>query len=202
MDVLDMHIKSQLRIDVSFRQMNIEFIIYGVGAAIYNFVYYLFDVGEMGLESIIYYGCCTISAIYFYVYGIYTVYWARLFINRAEYIIDTLKTAASQKYISKQSLTIIMQLIKLLFDVRECIQDAFGSTLCIILVANSIFIAVPLFALIDHFERNSGSTYFYSTYSLWTLALCVKFIYIIVFFSRIGDVVSYSTCTLHTAGRM
>lgn len=200
MAVLDIHVKSQLRIDVSFCRMNIEFIIFGIGSFLYNFVYYAVDATEMDLNSVIYYGCCTMSAIYFFVYGVYTVYWARVFTNRAEYIIDALKTATSQKYISKQSLTIVMQLIKLLFDVRECIQDAFGSTLCIILVSNAIFIGVPLFALIDNYERDSGSTGFYANYSMWTLALSSEFIFITVFFSQIGDVVSYSN--LHIEMRM
>lgn len=190
MAALDIRLNAVLSVDLSFRQLNIEFIVYSVTSTVYFFSNYVKEgiYHEDNLQSFIYYFCVTIASNFFYIYALYTVYWARVFVNRAEHIINAFKTEISQPNISKQSLTVVMELIKLLFDVHESIQNAFGSTLCIIVVVNSFLIAVSTYGLIDNFQRQS--LYFWINYSLWCFAIWIEFIYIIVFFDKIGDVVS------------
>lgn len=192
MAALDARVRSQLMVDLSFRQLNTEFVACGIAFIIYDYGFYIFDAfyHARELASLIYQLCVTIGANFFHIYALYTVYWARAFANRAEHIIDALKVAISQRYISKNSLTIIMELIKLLFDVRESIQSAFGPTLCMIVMGNSFLIAISMFLLFHYFERSGESIEFWTRYSLWTLFLWLELFYIVVHFSRIGDVVS------------
>lgn len=189
---LDRRLQFELNVVPSFQQLNVEFIIYSVIITIYHFGNYLSEGihNDDNLQSFIYYFCITVAANFFYIYALYTVYWARVFINRSEHIIEMFKVELSQIEISKQTLTTIMELIKLLFDVRESIQNAFGSTLCIIVVVNSFLIAISMYGLIDNFQRDDASIYFWVNYLLWCLTIWLEFIYIIVFFSKIGDVVS------------
>lgn len=189
---LDRHIRLHLQIKLSFRQLNIEFIAMSVAITIYQFTDYLNEGihNEDDSYSMIYYFCITVAANFFYIYALYMVYWARVFLNRADYIVDALRVAISQKYMSQDALSIIMESIKLLFDVRGALQNAFGSTLCIIVMANSFLIAVSTYGLIDNLQREDHSFYLWFKYLLWCLIFWVEFVYIVVFFHKIGDVVS------------
>lgn len=166
MAALDSRLKSQLQVDLSLRQLNIEFIIYSGLTTIYHYTYYVSEGIIHGdeLVSLIYYFCCTSAAVFYYIYALYTVYWARAFVTRAEHILDALRAVTSQTYISKPALAVVMELIKLLFGVRESIQDAFGSTLCIVFMMNSFLIAVSMFGVIDDFERHREINYFCVSY--------------------------------------
>lgn len=96
-------------------------------------------------------------------------------------------------------MTAIMELLKLLFDVRESIQDAFGSMLFIIIFLDSIQIAVSLYAFIHNVARYNIFNENYKVhvtiitmlYLMWCLLYSMKLVYVIVFFSKIGEVVSY-----------
>lgn len=195
---LDSRLEPELKVDLSYRRLNIEFFIYCAIIITYHFGNYVSEGirNEDNLQSFIYYFCITIAVIFFYIYALYTVYWARVFVNRAEHIMDAFKVTTSQNHIWKQTLTIIMEMIKLLFDARESIQNAFGSTLCIIVVVNSFQVAVSMYGLIDNFQRHDGSIYFWFNYLWWSMTIWLEFTYIIVIFSKIGDVVS-TVYTLH-----
>lgn len=195
MTVLDIRLESQLKVDLSFRRLNIEFSVLSYGSSLYLLVYYVYKsiYKKLNLQSLVYSFCVSFAANFFYIYAFYTVYWARIFINRAGHIMDAFMVAISQKHISNRTLTIIMELITLLFDVRESIQNAFGSMLCIIILVNTILIAEGMFGLIHNFERNKDCIFFWLEYLWWSLTLWSEFIYVIVFFSRIGDVVSSTT---------
>lgn len=190
---MDSRLTSQLQVDLSFRQLNLEFVAYSVIMIIYHFGDYVSEGihNEDNLQSLIYYFCVTIASNFFYIYALYTVYWARIFVNRAEHIMDAFRVTISQHHISKKTLTVVMELIKLLFDVRESIQNAFGSTLCIIIVVNSFLIAVSAYGLIDNFQRHDDNpNYFWVNYLLWCFTIWLQFIYVVVFFNKIGEVVS------------
>lgn len=192
MATLDSRLEPELKIDLSFRRFNIEFIIYSVTITIYHLVEYVRQGidNDDNMQSMIYYFCITIATIFFYIYALYTVYWARVFLNRSEHIMNAFRVTISQENISKRALTIIMELIKLLFDVRESMQNAFGSTLCIIIVVNTFQIAVSTYGLLDNFLRHDGTVCFWLNYLWWSLTIWLEFTCVIVFFSRIGDVVS------------
>lgn len=192
MAALDARVKSQLKVDLSFRKLNVDFLACAIAFTIYDYGFYVFDAiyNAREMATLIYHICVTIGANFFHIYALYTVYWARAFVHRAEHIIDALKVAISQRYISKNSLTIIMELIKLLFDLRESIQNAFGPMLCMIVMGNSFLIAISMFLLFHYFERSGESVEFWTRYSLWALFLWLELFYIVVHFSRIGDVVS------------
>lgn len=190
---LDIRLDSELRVNLSYFQLNVEFALYCAISTIYHFGDYVSEGihNEDNLQSLIYYFGVTIAANFFYIYALYTVYWARVFVNRADLIMDAFKVTLSQRHVSKRTLAIIMELIKLLFDVRESIQNAFGSTLCIILVMNTFLVAVSTYGLIDNFDRyDQNYFYFWANYLLWCLTIWIQFIYIVVCFNKIGDVVS------------
>lgn len=191
MAALDTRIKSHLKVDLSFRRLNIEFVAYSIAFTIYIFGDYSYDVlyaSSNSTHSKIYYFCCCIGTNFFYIYALYAVFWARVFLNRSQHIIEALKVATSQRYISKDALTIIMQLIKLLFDVRESIQSAFGSMLCVVIGQNSILIAISMFLTYNDFDVIF--TYNGVNTPLWALGLWLEIIYIVVYFDESGDVVS------------
>lgn len=189
---LDARLESQLKINLSFRRLNIEFIVVSACTTFYMFTYYLVEsiCNKSNASSLIYNFSITLAADFFCIFSFYTVYWARVFVNRSKHIMDTLKVTISQRHISKQTLTIVMELIKLLFDVRESIQNAFGSMLGIIIIVNSFLIAHGMFGLIHNFERNIKHVYFWLDYLGWSSILWSQLIYVIVCFSKIGDVVS------------
>lgn len=191
---LDRRLGPELKVDLSYRQLNIEFIIYSCTITIYHFGFYVIEgiFNEDNLQSMIYYFCNTVAINFFYIYALYTVYWARIFDNRSKHIMSAFRLALSQKYISKQTLTVIMELIKLLFDVRESIQNAFGSTLCIIIMVNSFQIAVSTYGLLDYFGSTEATISFWMNFLWCAVTLWLELMYIIVFYNRIGDVVSKS----------
>lgn len=194
MAALDIKIKSHLRIEPSFRRLNIEFILFCVLVTVYNYgafvfhVYSKFDLNHVTQQ--IYYFCSTLSEIYFYSYGFYTVYWARAYTYRSGYIIDALKAAMSQRSISKPSLSIILELIKLLFDVRESIQDAFGSILFMIVSVITFESAESSFGVVHIYERHPDRIYLWLDYIVWFLFLWSQLTFIFASFNKIGDVVS------------
>lgn len=192
--VLDIRLESQLKVDLSFRRLNIDFTVLCGGSSLYLLVYYACEsiYNKPNMQSLVYNFCVSFAANFFYIYAFYTVYWARVFINRAGHIMDAFLVAISQQHISKRTLTIIMELITLLFDVRESIQNAFGSVLCIKILVNTFLIAQGMFGFIHNFERNKDYIFFWLEYLWWSLTLWSEFIYVIVFFSKIGDVVSTS----------
>lgn len=103
MTVLDLKIKTQLGIEPSFCQLNLEFISCCAVIAVYNYGDYVYH-GIFDFEHIasqMYKICCRHSVVYVSLYGFYTVYWARAYINRSEYIIDALRGVVAQELISK-----------------------------------------------------------------------------------------------------
>lgn len=190
---LDIKLKSHLRIEPSFRRLNIEFItgwilitayFYG---GLFCFLYNRFDLNYITRH--IYYSCSLFSGVYFYFYGLYTVYWARTYNNRSEYIFNALKTMTSQKFISESSLSIILELINLLFHVRESIQNAFGPILFMIVLVMTFESAESSFGVIHIYERHPESNFLYD-YLSWFLILCTEFVLIFVCFNKMGNVVS------------
>lgn len=198
LNALDVRLESNLKVKFTFCRLNVEFIIYSVAIAVYYLGSYFLEGirNEDNLVSWIYYFCCTAAATFYFVYAFYMVYWARVFLNRSDYILHALETVTSQTSISKSDLTGVMELVKLLFDMRESVQDAFGSMLCIIVMENSFLIAVSMFSLIEAFQQNLEEDGFWTDRLLWALTLWFEFIYIVVCFSRIGGVVS-TTCWIH-----
>lgn len=192
MAILDSRVRSHLRVDLSFCRLNIEFVVYSAAFIIYNTSDCFYEIVRFpeSPSSIIYYFCCLIASNFFYIYALYAVFWARVFLNRSRHIVMALKVAVSQRYISKEALTIIMELIKLLFDVRESIQYSFGGILCTIIVSNSFLIAVSMFLICNDYERAGVSFDFCFNYPLWALALWLQIIYVVVFFGDIGEIVS------------
>lgn len=194
MTALDLKLKSHLRVEPSFRRCNIEFIFCCAIIAIYNYGDY-FHYGKLTLDEIAtfsYYFCYIHSSVYFYFYGFYIVYWTRAYIQRSEYIIDALKVMISQKFISKSSLSIVLELIRLLFDVRESIQDAFGSMLFAVICVLSYELAEAIFGVIHMCERESDLNSVWFDYLIWATTLWFEFTCIFVFLTRTGDVVSKS----------
>lgn len=197
MSALDIKIKSHLRVEPSFRRLNIEFVTCCVLTAAYfygdfsYFVYIRFNQEHFVWRIHVF--CGTFSAVYFYLYGFYTTYWARVYINRSKCIIDALETATSQKFISKPSLSIILELINLLFDVRESIQDAFGPILFMIIFAITIGSAESSSTMIHVLERQPERKYYYLDYGFWFLVLWSELTFIFVSFNKIGNVVSECT---------
>lgn len=191
---LDVKLKSHLRIEPSFSRLNFEFCICCVLVAIYNYgnhIYYThrkFDLNH-AVEQI-YYSCSILSEIYFYCYGFFTIYWARMYINRSEYIIDALKTMTSQKCISKRSLSLILELINLLFEVRESIQNAFGTILFLVILVMTLESAESSFGVLHSYERKPHRTYMWLDYLFWFLVLWSELTFIFMFFEKIGEVVS------------
>lgn len=192
MALLDVRLASILKVEPKFLRLNIEFIIYSVASSLYNYGYFVAEGirNEDSWESLAYYFCSSYSANFYYIYAMYIVYWARVFLNRSEHVIDALQVVTSQKYISKIALTTIMELIKLLFDVRDTIQNAFGSMLCIIIIENSFLIAFSMYTIIELFMQNEESLYMWTYQLLWVLYLWLELVYIAAFFSKIGDLVS------------
>lgn len=192
MAMLDARLKLQLNVNLSFRRLNIEFIIYSSGTTLYFLVYFLIDsiCCEHDSISLIYDLCVIVATDFFYIYAWYCVYWARVFNNRSNYIIDVLRTTVSLKHISKRSLTAVMELIKLLFDARESIQNAFGAMLFMVIIANTFLIAEGMFGVIHNVGRHQENVYFWLDYLWWSLMLLAEFVYIIVCFSKIGVVAS------------
>lgn len=189
---LDYQLTSQLRVYPSFHRINIHFIVCCVVIAIYHYsdylLYRIFDVQH--IPSVVYYFCCMSATVYFHFYGIYTVYWARAYLDRSEHITTALRDATSQRFISKKALTAIMESIKLLFDVRESIQDAFGSMLCIIVMVNSFHTAQSMFAFIHKYEREAEHFYLWFDYLIWSVTLWSELAYVTIYFTKIGDNVS------------
>lgn len=197
MNALDIMLTSVLRVEPSFCRLNIEFILCCIVIAIYyygDYFFYLFAYAKLTeLSHIIYqiyYGGVIYAETFFYVYGFYATYWARAYLQRSEYIIEALKTALSQKFISKPSLSIILEMIKLLFDVRESIQDAFGSILFMIILVMTFEAAESSFATIHVCEREPENIATWLDYLVWFLLLWSELVYIFVSFNRIGEVVS------------
>lgn len=192
MTILDIRLAAELKVDLSFCRLNIEFLVLSVGSSLYLLVYYAIDsiYNEDDLQTLVYNCCVSFASNFFYIYAFYTVYWARVFVNRAGHIIDAFKVAISQKHISKRTLNIITELIKLLFDVHESIQNAFGSMLCIIILVNTILIAEGMFGFIHNFQRNKEYIFFWLEYLWWSLTLWAEFIYVIGCFCKIGNIVS------------
>lgn len=192
MTALDLKLKSHLGVEPSFRRCNIEFIICCAIIAIYNYGDY-FHYGNLNLDEIAtfsYYFCYVHSSVYFYFYGFYIVYWTRAYIQRSEYIIDALRVMTSQKFISKSSLSIVLELIKLLFDVRESIEDAFGSMLFAIIFVLTYELSEVIFGVIHMYERESELSSVWFDYMIWGVTLLAEFTCIFVFLTRTGDVVS------------
>lgn len=198
---LDIRLESYLKVKFTFSRLNVEFITYSIAIFVYYLGSYFLEGirNEDNLVSWIYYFCCPIAATFYFVYALYMVYWARVFLNRSDHILNALETITSQTNVSKSGLTVVMELVKLLFDMRESVQDAFGSMLCIIVVENSFLIAISMFSLIEAFQQNLEGDFFWAERLLWALALWLEFIYIVVCFSGIGDVVS-KICWIHIMG--
>lgn len=197
MTTLDVKLASLLRVETSFCRLNIEFILFCIVIAIFyygDFLFYLFAYAKLTeLKHIIYqiyYGGVIHAETFFYVYGFYATYWARAYIKRSEYIVDALRTAMSQKFISKPSLSIILEMIKLLFDIRESIQDAFGSILFMVILVMTFEAAESSFATIHICEREPENIATWMDYLVWFLLLCSELVYIFVSFNQIGEVVS------------
>lgn len=187
----------QLRVKPSFRQLNIEFIYCFAIIVLYHYGDYLYFYGNLDLEQMplqIYKICSRHSTVYFYLYGLFAVYWARAYIKRSEYIIDALRAVTSQKFISKSSLSIILELIKLLFDVRESIQESFGPMLFMIISLISLQSAESIFGVIHKYERDPAGYYNWLAYLMWLVTLSIEFACIFAFFTKIGGVVSKYRC--------
>lgn len=191
---LDIKLKSHLRVEPSFHRLNIEFItccvfiIASFYGSLFHFIYGRFDLHIITRH--IYYSCSLSSGVYFYLYGLYTVYWARTYTNRSEYIIDALKTMTSQKFISESSLSMILELINLLFHVRESIQNAFGPILFMIVLVMTFESAESSFGVIHIYETQPGCNHFLGDYLFWFLVLSSEFVFIFVSFNKMGNVVS------------
>lgn len=192
MAILDSHLRLQLRVNLSYRRYNIQFIISFLLITVYLTAYFACSTYyyPINIATTIYDFCVTIAAAFLYISAFYTIFWAQAFVNRAEYIIDALKMATSQRHISKRTLTVISEAINMLFNVRESIQDAFGSILFVIIFVNSFLIAEGVFGAIHNYERNRESQAFWIDYMGWSLTLWSEFTCVIVYFSRVGDVVS------------
>lgn len=188
LNTLDLKLQSELRVQPSFCPLNIEFISCCVIAAIYHYGEYVYSEKIGFAPSQIYNICCRHSSVYFTFYGFYTVYWARVYINRSEYVIDALKAMISQNFIAKTTLSIILELIKLLFDVRESIQDAFGSMLFMIILTQIYQLVKSIFSVVHKYER--AGFYDWADYLIWLASLLFVISYVIVFFTKIGNVVS------------
>lgn len=201
MKILDSRLWSHLHIEPSFRRFNIEFVALTIVVTSYfcGYFFYLAMRSRSDVLIILYCFCCLFADHFFTIYLLYMVYWARVFLNRSEYVIEALRVLFMAEYVSKNSMTAIMELLKLLFDVRESIQDAFGSMLSVIIFLNSIQIAVTLYAFIHNMARynifnenyNIYGTIITMFYLIWCLLYSMRLAYVIVFFSKIGDVVSY-----------
>lgn len=195
----DMRMQFHLGVVPSYHRLNFEFIALLVAATIYHFKYffnadiYRFD----NLGTLVFYICCTLADYFFTIYAMYTVYWARVFVSRSDHVIETLRVLSMCKYISKNSLTVVMELLKLIFDVHASIQNTFGSMLFIIIVLHSFIIAIVVFATIQQLATRVDRSIHYI---FWVLPLCLKFVSIIVFFDRIGDVVSGDKSSLDAIG--
>lgn len=189
---LDARITSNLRIELTFHKLNIEFITYSIASTVYEFGYFAVEGvrNKDNWASLTYFFCCTYAVNFHFIYALYMVYWARVFLNRSDHVIDALEAATSQKHVSKSALTIIMESVKLLFDVHETIQNTFGSMLCIIVMQNSFLIAASMYRVIEIIEQNEESVYTLANQLVWFSILWMELIYIVVFFSRIGNVVS------------
>lgn len=193
---LDIKLRSNLGVGPSFRRLNIDFIVCAVFDVVYIYggLFYLvhsdFDLEYITSHT---YYCCTVSAaVYFYLYGLYTIYWARAYVNRSEYIIDALNIATSQEFMSSSSLSIILELINLLFQVHESIENAFGSILFSIILVTTLESSQGIFSIIHIYEREREQTHLWWNYLVWSLVLWLEFVFIFISFTKIGDVVSKS----------
>lgn len=190
MATLDIKLKSHLGVEPSFRRLNIEFIMCLTVVTMFYCVDYFYFVFSLTIVNHIFFLCCITSAIYFYWYGFYIVYWARAYIHRSDYIIDALKTATSQKCISKPTLSMILELINLLFEVHESIQDAFGSILFMIILVITIGSAESSFGVVHVFERHPEQIDIFLDWVTWFIILWLELTIIFASFNRIGNVVS------------
>lgn len=197
MAALDVELKSQLGIEPSFRRLNIEFVVCCVFVVVYNFGanFYYDDFYIPKLElgftmSQIYYGCFIFAGVYFYCFGFYAGYWARVYIKRSEYVLDALKATTSRGFLPKSTLTNSLKLAKLLFGVRESIQNAFGSILFMITLVMTLDLAEASFGTVHCYERETIRNFLWLDYLFWFSMLWAEFTFIFVFFNKIGDVVS------------
>lgn len=185
---------------LSFRRLNIEFIVYAVAITAYHLKYFT-DPGiysRDNLFNVVFYFCCTIADYFFSMYAIYMVYWARVFLDRSAQVIEALRAVTTTKYICKNSMRVVLELLKLVFDVHASIQNSFGSMLFIIIAMYSFIMAVVIFVTMKKLFECVDCLDLLVIYFSWALPLCLKFGGIIVFFSRIGDVVSYMMRRVNT----
>lgn len=191
---LDIKLKSYLGVEPSFCRFNFEFIVtcglnvvYHYGSISYH-IFSLLDPKHISWHIYLY--CSILILIHFFVYGVYTIYWARAYVYRSEYIIDALKTAISQRFISKSSLSMIMEMINLLFDIQETIQNAFGSILFVIISWTTLETAHLIFSLIHLYERERDQIFIWLDYLIWSSIVWAVFVSVFVSFSKIGGIVS------------
>lgn len=187
----------------SFRRLNYEFIALVVAATIYHFKY-LFNTDVYRLDNLgplVFYFCCILADYFFTIYAMYMVYWARVFVNRSDHVIEALRVLTMCNYICKNSLTVVMELLKLIFDVHTSIQNTFGTMLLIVIMLQSFVIAIAVFVTIQHLIACDFCTDQVLRYMIiWVLPISLKFVSIVVFFNRIGDVVSEEKSALDAIG--
>lgn len=191
---LDAELQIHLHIRPSFRRFNIEFTILSTIITVYFAGFFSFQMlrNQDDTYTIMYYACCYFADWYFSIYLVYMVYWVRILLDRSSHLVEAFETIFVATRISEHSLTVCMDLLKLVFSIRDNIQLAFGSILLIEIPLYALQIAVSLYAVI-HYQiemawvtTTKPSATFYLSYCLlhWS-----QLVYVIGFYAKIGDIV-------------
>lgn len=188
----DVELRVKLKIVMSYRRLNFIFTVIVFQLVFFHLSFYIY-LGIYYEDKVLqwlFYLCCTISDTYFSVYSVYIIYWGKVFVQQSNHLIDGLEVLTMMSFISTETFQDILELIKISCVVRDCISEAFGSMLFLLITLYSLTIAISVYVVIHTIGSPNESILDVAIYMLWTIPLWIKLCSIVVVFNQFGVLVS------------
>lgn len=164
---------------------------------IYNYAIYIILAiyYNDNLCTIIFYACCTHADVYFSIYLLYISFWGKLYTYRFSTINDALRRLFEQPRIFHKTMENILQLYNEISEIREAIEQTFGSIIFYTIFYHSLTIAVAIYAIINSCIIHVDNLYEDLVVGLtWLIPLGLRGWYLVCVFDTFGEQVANACC--------